>query len=89
MGGNKLSAAQVAKLLFDNIVRVFGAPKELVYDRDPRFTAHLWHELWLILSTKSSASTAIHPQSNGQSECTNRMIEQILHVHIYKKPLSA
>ena len=45
MGEDKLSAAQVVKLLFENIVRFFGVPKELAYDRDPRFTAHLWREL--------------------------------------------
>ena len=45
MGGDKLSAAQVAKLLFENIVRFFVVPKELVCDRDLRSTDHLWHEL--------------------------------------------
>ena len=45
MGEDKLSAAQVAKLLFENIVRFFGVPKEFGNDHDPRFTAHLWREL--------------------------------------------
>ena len=45
MGEDKLSAAQVAKLLFENIIRFFGVPKELVHDHNPRFTAHLWREL--------------------------------------------
>ena len=45
MGENKLSAAQVARLLFESNVRFFGVPKELVHNRDPRFTAHLWREL--------------------------------------------
>ena len=70
MGEDKLSAAQVAKLLFENIVRFFGVPKELVHNRDPRFTAHLRCELWCILRTKTSASTAFHPQSGCQSEHT-------------------
>ena len=89
MGEDKLSAAQVAKLLFENIVRFFGVPKKLVHDHDPRFTAHLWHELWHILGTKTSASTTFHPQSDGQSEHTNRIFEQILHAHIHNKPPSA
>ena len=89
MGEDKLSAAQVVKLLFENIVRFFGILQELVHDRDPRFTAHLWRELWLILGTKTSASTAFHPQSDGQSELTNRTFKQILHAHIHNKPPSA
>ena len=79
MGEDKLSAAQVAKLLFENIVRFFGIPKELVHDHDPRFTAHLWHELWHTSSTKTSAYTAFHPQSDAQRERTNRKFEQILY----------
>ena len=63
-------------------------PKKLVHDCDPRFTAYLWRELQHILSTKTSASTTFHPQSDGQSEHTNCMFEQILHVHIYNKTLS-
>ena len=66
MGEDKLSAAQVAKLLFENIVRFFGVPKELVHDRDPRFTAHLWPELWYILGTKTGASTAFHLRLMGK-----------------------
>ena len=65
MGEDKLSAAHVTKLLFENIVRFFVVPKELVHDRDPRFTAHLWRELWCILGTKTNASTIFNPQSDG------------------------
>ena len=41
MGEDKLSAAQMAKFLFENIVRFFVVPKKLNHDHDPRFTAHL------------------------------------------------
>ena len=64
-------------------------PKELVHDRDARFTAHLWRELWHILSTKTSASTTFHPQRDEQSERTNCIFKQILCAHIHNKPLSA
>lgn len=89
MGEDKLSAAKVARLLFENIVRFFGVPKEFVHDRDPRFTSTLWRELWKILGTKTSASTAFHPQTDGQSERTNRTFEQILRAHIHDKPPNA
>ena len=61
MGKGKLAASQVAKLLFENNVRFFEVPKELVHDRDPRFTAHLLCELWHNLGIKTSASTEFHP----------------------------
>ena len=76
MEDSKLSAAQVVKLLFDNIVGFFGVPKELGHDRDPRFTAHLWGELWHIPSTKTSASSTFHPHSDWKVSvpiaCSNK-----------------
>ena len=38
-GEDKLAAAQVAKLVFDNIVMFFEVPKKLGHDRDSKFTA--------------------------------------------------
>ena len=36
-----LSAALVAKLFFDNVVRFFGVPGEVISDRDPSFCCFL------------------------------------------------
>ena len=41
---DKLSAAQVIKLAFENIVKFFRVPKKLVYNQYTRFTAQIWHE---------------------------------------------
>ena len=38
MGEGALSASLVAKIFFDNIVRFFGIPGEVILYRDPRFT---------------------------------------------------
>ena len=42
VGDGDLSASSVAKLFFDNVVRFFGIPVEVILDRDPRFTACFW-----------------------------------------------
>ena len=42
MGEDKLLAAQVTKLLFENTIRFFRVPKKLVHDFNPRFTTYLW-----------------------------------------------
>ena len=39
VGERALSAFLVVKLFFDNIVRFFDIPGEVLSDRDPRFTA--------------------------------------------------
>ena len=40
MGEGELSTEQVAHLFFENVVRTFGLPNEVLHDRDPRFTAN-------------------------------------------------
>ena len=65
MGSSKLSASAVAKIFLTHVVRIFGVPSHLVHDRDPRFVSAFWHELWTHLGTKTAASTAYHPQSDG------------------------
>ena len=37
-----MSASFVAKIFFDNVVRFFGVPIEVISDRDPRFIASFW-----------------------------------------------
>ena len=46
VGENALSAPEVARLFFDNIVRLFGVHASVFTDRDPRFTAAFWLALW-------------------------------------------
>lgn len=53
-------------------------PDNLVSDRDPRFTASFWRETFHFLGIKLSMSTPDHPQSDGQTERVNRVLEDIL-----------
>ena len=42
LGAGAISAEATAKLFFDEIVRHYGLPDEVLHDRDPRFTAEFW-----------------------------------------------
>ena len=44
-GENKLSAPAIAKLFFEHGVHLYGVPRVVLHDRDPRFTATFWKEL--------------------------------------------
>ena len=68
MGESQLSAPEVAKLFFNHVVRYYGVPRSVIHDRDPRFTSLFWKELWTLLGCKVSATTAYHPQGDGQTE---------------------
>jgi len=77
------SAAETARIMIRDVVRLHGIPKEIVSDRDPKFTSDLWKELWARLGTTLAMSTAAHPQTDGQTERANRtinvMIRSLLH----------
>jgi hypothetical protein len=55
-------ASKVAKLYFDDIVKLYGLPQTIVSDRDVRFTSYFWKTLWHMVGTKLKFSTAYHPK---------------------------
>ena len=77
-----VSALQWAKLFIVNVVRLHGLPKSIVSDRDPRFTSHFWIEVCKMLGIKQAMSTSFHPQTDGQTERSNRTVEDMLRHYI-------
>ena len=59
-------------------MRLHGIPVSIVSDRDSRFTSHFWRSLQTALGTQLSFSTAYHPQTDGQSERTIQILEDML-----------
>ncbi|KAG3230834.1 hypothetical protein PI124_g24069 [Phytophthora idaei] len=55
-----------------------GMPLDIVSDRDPRFTARFWQEVFTLLGTQLSMSTADNPQTDGQTERVNRVLGDLL-----------
>ncbi|GMF59175.1 unnamed protein product [Phytophthora fragariaefolia] len=74
----EVTAKQKARLFVDMVLRHHGMPIDIVSDRDPRFTARFWQEVFTLLGTQLSMSTADHPQTNGQTECVNRVLVDAL-----------
>ncbi|POM74834.1 Pol protein [Phytophthora palmivora] len=62
----------------DSVFRYHGLPETIVSDRDPRFTGAFWDTLFQLLGTKLTMSTADHPQTDGQTERVNRVLEDTL-----------
>lgn len=72
------TAHDMAKLYMHAVVRLHGIVREIVSDRDTLFTSESWQDVNARLGTQLSRSTAYHPQSNGQTERTNRTLEEML-----------
>ena len=73
-----VSAEDVAALFRDRIFCLHGMPQSIVSDRDVKFTSAFWTELHRLLGVRLNLSTAYHPQSDGQSERMNRVLEDML-----------
>jgi transposase InsO family protein len=84
--GHPYTATSVARVFFSEIVRLHGFPSSIVSDRDPVFTSSFWRELFSLAGVKLQFSTAFHPQSDGQSEATNKIISMYLRCLVGDRP---
>ena len=69
---------ELCKLYIQEIIQLHGVPVSIVSDRDPRFTKHFWKSFQKAMGTQLMMSTAFHPQTNGQSERTIQVLEDML-----------
>ncbi|WVZ79681.1 hypothetical protein U9M48_027234 [Paspalum notatum var. saurae] len=72
------NAPRLAELYIQNVLRLHGVPISIVSDRGPQFTARFWKSLHEALGTKLDYSTAYHPQTDGQMERVNQLLEDLL-----------
>lgn len=76
----------VTPLFLDIIAKHHGMPKSLVFDQDPLFISKFWQKLFKLSDTKLCMSSAYHPQSDGQTEVLNRIMQQYLLAFVHNKP---
>jgi hypothetical protein len=76
----------IARIFMKEIFRVHGMPKEIVSDRDTEFTSNFWKSLMAGLETKLLFNTTYHPQTNGQTERVNQILEDLLRMHVIHQP---
>ncbi|KAE9352474.1 hypothetical protein PR003_g4353 [Phytophthora rubi] len=74
----KVTADESAELFLDLVFRHHGLPESIASDRDPRFTSVFWKRLFTLLGTRLLMPTATHPETDGQTVCANRVLEDVL-----------
>ena len=62
------NAHQLTELMFEEVYKHHGLPKNIISDRDILFTSIFWGYLHKLLGTKLKMSSAYHPQIDGSTE---------------------
>ncbi|GKV11326.1 hypothetical protein SLEP1_g22590 [Rubroshorea leprosula] len=83
------SIEKLANMYMEEIVKLHGVLVSIVSDRDTRFLSHFWTSLQQALGTQLNFSIAFHPQTDGQSERTIQILEDIYQSSIRMAPFEA
>jgi hypothetical protein len=73
-----VSAKKVAELYVDHVFYLHGLSREFITDRDTRFTRAFWKGVTELLGTRALMSSLFHPQTDGQTERVNQILETSL-----------
>jgi len=76
------SAEELAYIFTKEVAAAHGLPEQIISDRDKLFTSNFWQSLMKRLGVKSKLSTAYHPQTDGQTERLNQVLEQYLRSYV-------
>jgi transposase InsO family protein len=82
----KYPVVAYAELYIAHILSLHGIPKTIVLDRGPQFVSKFWSELHKFLGTKLLHSSAYHPQTSGQTERVNQILEDMLQTCVLEFP---
>ena len=69
-----------AELYLRYVFKHHGLPTDIVSDRGTQFVSRFSQRLYDLCKIKHNKSTAYHPQSDGQTERVNQVLEQFLRI---------
>jgi hypothetical protein len=78
------SDAKLAELYVSRIMCLHGVPRKIVSNRGSQFTSKFWEKLHESMDTKLNFSSAYHLQTDGQTERTNQILEDMLRACVLK-----
>jgi hypothetical protein len=70
--------AKLAESYITRIMCLHRLPKKIVSDKGTQFTSRFWEKLHEAMDTRLKFSSVYHPQTDGQTERVNRILEDML-----------
>ena len=74
----KYRAEKYAEIYFACVLYLHGDPRMIISDRGSQFIARFWEQLHASLGTHLIHSSAYPPQTDGQTERVNQILEDML-----------
>jgi len=78
----KATARDVAAAFGKEIWKLHGLPTNIISHMNSKFAGEFWELLCKKLSIKWKMSTAYHPQTDGQTERVNQVLEGYLRIFV-------
>ncbi|MBW0503125.1 hypothetical protein O181_042840, partial [Austropuccinia psidii MF-1] len=75
---SSITSLDLAHLFIKNIFSKNGLPSRIVSDGCPLFVSSFWTNLCQQLKISRDISTAYHPETDGQTERVNEILEKYL-----------
>jgi hypothetical protein len=82
----KYRVEKYAKIYIARVLCLHGVPKMIISDRGSQFVACFWEQLHASLRTHLIHSSAYHPQTDGQTEWVNQILEDMLRACVMEYP---
>jgi hypothetical protein len=79
-------AVDVADIFMKEVAQLHEIPKTIVSDKDSKFTLNFWKGLFKGFRTNLNFSTTQHPETDGQTERVNRVLEYLFRMYVMDKP---
>jgi hypothetical protein len=67
-----------AEIYIARVLCLHRVPKLIIFDRGSQFITRFWEQLHVSLGTHLIHSSTYHPQTDGQTEQVNQILEDIL-----------
>src|SRR5882724_2780611 len=73
-----VTTSGITQLFRDHVWKLHGLPEEVISDQGTQFMSNFMRSLSQLLKIRIAASTAYHPQTDGQTERVNQEVKQFL-----------